>query len=552
MADERIKLMLDMGVSAETAERVAKALDKVAASAKGAADSYEVLDRTTGTYTVSAGHLQTAMDAQVRKAVEQTQAQKAMNLILEETARAQVTVGTAATATIGGHGRGLLGMSYAFQDFSSVLSGGGGLARAMGAVSNNIDQIAVAAGATIKQAAALSIGFTALTAVMPLVTPLAEALWKALAGGGAGPEPVVKAVDAIEARLAKIRAELEKIMKLQPFEEKETQGRIEAYFAEVGPEKLLADTARAIGATGRGAKMTEQEAGEIRRQEEILASGTLTGQERLNVQDRINRLREAAQKRISGIDTEAAGKLIGQAPTSAAARRGLIGLAGQAPTMFPRGFGGELAELEPEAVARQEEEVAAAEEEGKRLRDAMKSRREVEAVNREAPELMKGPVEQFRRQQTEQLKAGRDTMQEATDEFRDLQRQTTQEARQTAQEARALEREAMAAAAPEVTQRQRATKLAGQAVMSLPETLPQMLGPQLGGQMAAVAQQANPAEIQAMKQEAMRNIMSGQTGEMAAYNALREVYEASIRTAQRNQQFAERMQSTPWPTGLPR
>jgi hypothetical protein len=41
--------------------------------------------------------------------------------------------------------------SYAIQDFTSVLTGGGGLARALGSITNNFDQMAMAAGAHFVQ-----------------------------------------------------------------------------------------------------------------------------------------------------------------------------------------------------------------------------------------------------------------------------------------------------------------------------------------------------------------------------------------------------------------
>jgi hypothetical protein len=200
--------------------------------------------------------------------------------------------------------------------------------------------------------------------------------------------------------------------------------------------------------------------------------------------------------------------------------------------------------------------VTAAEDEGKRLKDAMKSRRAVEAVNREAPELMKGPVEQFRRQQAEQLKAGKDTMQEAVDEFKDLQRQKEQEARQTAQATREAEREAMAAAVSEKDiRRERATATAGQLMAQGPE----IVGAAFGPQAAARASMAGPADVQAIKAQTIRNLEAGNLPYDAILKAFMEVSQAADRQAQAAQRFTGqmngmvgRMQSSPWPSGLQR
>src|SRR5437879_6024514 len=118
---QTFRLTLDMGGSPETARQTARAIEEVKTSAKS-----------------------TAVELQQ----------------LESASIAVGAAGTHAMGQPGAGGRGLMGASYALQDFVSVATGGGGVVRALGAVTNNFDQLAQAAGATVKQAAAASIAFT--------------------------------------------------------------------------------------------------------------------------------------------------------------------------------------------------------------------------------------------------------------------------------------------------------------------------------------------------------------------------------------------------------
>jgi hypothetical protein len=295
----------------------------------------------------------------------------------------------------GSGGRGLLGASYAFQDFASVLTGGGGLARAMGAITNNFDQLAQAAGASVATAAKLSFAFTGFTALLPIVIPMVKDLWDAFAGGdGKGPEPVIKALDAVEERLKRIRAEAEAMMKAMTSEEEETAKNFREFLGkqESGMgQKVVGGLAQAIGASGRGAQMNEAERAAtsddtIEAAVDAVQRATprpLTDAEKDQVRARARQAqqaaRDAAQKRINEANVEAAGRLFGAAPTERGARDTMRALGTQFPGAFPKGFAGQMGELEPDAMRAAEQADAAAEAREQRAIEAGKRRRKAEA-----------------------------------------------------------------------------------------------------------------------------------------------------------------------------
>lgn len=179
MADETIKLQLDLGDSTTAVEDLRQHLAGLKTAAKDVADTYEVLDRATGSYVVQARHEEHELDELVRKAVEATHAQRAMAAAMEElpghTTRATAALG-GLKGQSGANGQGLLGASYAIQDFVSVLTGGGGLGRAIGAVSNNIAPFALSLGAGGALAGGLGFLVTAFGAAIPII----EEFWGAV------------------------------------------------------------------------------------------------------------------------------------------------------------------------------------------------------------------------------------------------------------------------------------------------------------------------------------------------------------------------------------
>jgi hypothetical protein len=178
VADERIQLILDLGQSGKNAAEVRAELEKLDAAAKNVGQTYEVLAISGHGYELGAERItieqkratqameaaakaardlateehrlaNEAMDEVVRAAVEATQAQRAMNQILAEstthTSTAAVGLGKVDKASKES-AQGILRASYAVQDLTAVLSNGGGFARALGSVQNNIPGIVASLG----------------------------------------------------------------------------------------------------------------------------------------------------------------------------------------------------------------------------------------------------------------------------------------------------------------------------------------------------------------------------------------------------------------------
>jgi hypothetical protein len=167
----------------------------------------DAIDVANSTYIVKARQIETEDDRLVMAAMAVTQSQRNMREMLDETSASVVhagLAGTTAMGTPGAGGRGILGFSYAFQDFTSVMTQGGAnaLPRAMGAIANNIDQMAMSAGLSAAAAGKLSLAFTGLTVGMPLLIPIFQTLWGAIGGGESAKE-------ALE-NLKKIQEEIEK------------------------------------------------------------------------------------------------------------------------------------------------------------------------------------------------------------------------------------------------------------------------------------------------------------------------------------------------------
>jgi hypothetical protein len=310
-------------------------------------------------------------------------------------------------------GQGLLGASYAFQDFTSVMSGGGGLARALGSITNNFTGLASAAGASVETAAKLSFGFTAFTALLPIVIPMFKDMWDAMAGGGEGPEPVIKAMDAVEERLKRIRAEAEAMMKAMTSEEEETARNFREFLGkqESGMGRhVVGGLAQALAASGRGAQMNEAERAATsddaieaavdatQRATPRPLSDAEKDQIRARGRQAQQAARDAAQKRINEANVDAAGKIFGAAPTERGARDTMRAMGAQFPGAFPKGFAGQMGELEPEAMRAQDRADAEAEAEGQSAIDAARRRRERVAENVRGQARMKKMQEDHRKE----------------------------------------------------------------------------------------------------------------------------------------------------------
>jgi hypothetical protein len=416
----------------------------------------------------------------------------------------------------------------------------------VGGVLNNIEGLAMALGGGPGLAGVMTaVGLAAYFAM-----PKLKEFWNAMSGGGEGPAPIVQALDAVEERIKKIRAEFEKILASKPFEEKETQGRVEEYFAGQGG-RITAGIQAALSATGTGERMTPAEAAAAapeaidRAVQSAAMAASRAGQvftpameaeARRHAIENQQRAGVEAQKRIGEANLQRAAAIVGGAPGDAATRAQLGALARQRPEFFPGGFGEELARLEPEAVAAQEEEVGAAEAEGQRLHGA--------ATERKARAAR---VASKRQREVRRLEER--TRSDLADE---------QAGEQEAKRAEAEEfHEAMGAGVSERDIRhERATGMAEQLVGQQGANI---AGMAFGPQAAMRAGAMGGGEIQAVKQQTIRNLEAGQLPYDAVAQAFMEVVQAADRQAQAAQRFTGqmngmvgRMQSSPWPSGSPR
>lgn len=188
MADsDRIQLILDLGASGLNAAEVRRELEKLNAAAKDVGATYEVLAVSGQGYELGEERLTIAhkrqteameaaaaeakrlaaeeqrladegIDKVTRAAIEATQAQKAMNIVLDTTHGGIGTV----TGSTKNFGSALLQTSYAVQDFTSQI-GTRGLAGGLAAVQNNIPGILAGLGtsggiAAVASLAAVSVG----------------------------------------------------------------------------------------------------------------------------------------------------------------------------------------------------------------------------------------------------------------------------------------------------------------------------------------------------------------------------------------------------------
>jgi hypothetical protein len=200
MPDQRIQLLLDMGVSRENVHAVIDELDRLDASAKSAAGGVDKLD------------------ASAKKA----------------------------GGGVAGMGQSMLQTGRVVQDFSQ-----GGI----GGILNNIEGLTMALGQGPGLAGALTV---AGVAFMLLKKPVQE-LFEAMGEGGPAMKVVNQALDEGKKRIEDISREIEHLQTLRPKGEAEQQRRVREIIAE-GPEKQIeAGMAAAMKQAGQGAQMTEKD-----------------------------------------------------------------------------------------------------------------------------------------------------------------------------------------------------------------------------------------------------------------------------------------------------
>lgn len=147
----------------------------------------------------------------------------------------------------GAGGQGILGASYAMQDFISVLTGGGGLGRALGSITNNIPALLTGLGAGAGLTGIISGLFTLMVAGVPAI----EKWWGAIDSESA--DKARTKLEGIKAQIEAVHAEFKKLAEA-PTDYEKTAAEGVGLFLKERPN---ADRARAAVASG----LTNAEAG---------------------------------------------------------------------------------------------------------------------------------------------------------------------------------------------------------------------------------------------------------------------------------------------------
>jgi hypothetical protein len=321
--DEFLRLVLEIH-GQEAAEAMRRKLDELGGSAKKTADTYEVLERQTGVYEV--------LERRVTETVQvQTTALDHLGIAMEkhvglyQVATNEVTAfGHAATAvkgTPGAGGRGILGLSYAVQDFTSVV-GTQGLGRALGAVQNNIPILIASLGAGAGLAGAVSIVSVGVGLLIDNWDKL-RAAWGAKI---TTEEEAKRMKDLAEATEEAAKAG-ERLLKTRTPEQKEAEKNLQRAVEAFGGEDVLKETTEALKAArgdfGAEANrrmaqilLTNVQSGNRRAQEELrnimieqgrgpiaqVLTGGATPQEEEDARNR--QAKEMADRRRRGIERQ--------------------------------------------------------------------------------------------------------------------------------------------------------------------------------------------------------------------------------------------------------
>lgn len=415
-----------------------------------------------------------AEDESVRSQVEATRVRAFYNESLRETSREQSALATTtvstATATGNMH-RVVLDASYAVQDFTSVLSGGGGLTRAIGSVQNNIPILLTRLGVGAGLAGTVSLVTVGLGAAIPLLMQFAGA-----------------SNEAAEAS-KKLADEAAKLKGTLTNEQDQTKGLVDAVMKGRGgvvgqgieQELFMRAQAQALAEEQRQAieegVVTNFASDFIDRD----ASGKLTGKWAQQVQDASNRL-------------------FTRLGTDPSARAEVVGMARAKPGLFPKGFADDLGSVEPDVQRQAREEDAAL--------DAQEAERQVRKEQRLARgrELNKQEAEQRRKRERVERALERRTNEDVRDaegEDAEKERQYREQVAQADQAAREARQD----------QAEKARQARDAARRADPSNQLREQQAALNDKVAAEAMRqgqregANAAQIEAIAREASREVL---------------------------------------------
>lgn len=225
------------------------------------------------------------LDKHTAKVHEDALAQRAMRRALEESEPVHKALETRVQSTATAHGnmgRGVLQASYAVQDFTSVLSGGGGFSRALGSVQNNIPVLLSGLGMSAGLAGAISLVSVGFGAAIPLLSSFIDMEDKAAEATKKHAEEAQKLKDALTS------------------EQEETKKKVDSYTKDNNKTTAQAiETALKLEARGRpiteadmGAALAEMPAtfGEVPGAREGRAREAIIARRDERAQEEANRL----------------------------------------------------------------------------------------------------------------------------------------------------------------------------------------------------------------------------------------------------------------------
>ncbi len=355
---------------------------------------------------------------------------------LSRQATANYSVAASASAVTEGHanlGRGVLQTSYAVQDFTAVLSGGGGLSRALGSVQNNIPVLLEQLGMSAGLAGTVSLVSVGLGVAIPLLMQFAGAEKEA----------------AGEAK--KLAAEVEKLDMMRTGAQDATAKGVGAFMKELPPITVK---------QGISAELSQRALFQGREDErrQLQDFGVITE----SAERFAERMRPNIQK-----DTE---RLYTSLDTDQESRKFVAGLADIRPGNFPGNFAADLRSFDSDTG---DKDLADAEAFGARAHAGVENR----ASNRAAAEERRGRVQARQKKEDASIEQAADeedakrkrvsrNLDKATDEAIDneesLARDAKREAAERKQEAARAAAAAKAKARADDPSNRMAADLAGQ------------------------------------------------------------------------------------------
>lgn len=345
--ENAIRAQLEI-MGAESVEEAIKKVEELGKALNRTDAEIEESTRSLRYYAEIMKGATAAEDAAVQKLIEETRVRSFYNEALVESSRSQEALKTVATSTAsatGDVGRGILQLSYGVQDFTSVLTGGGGFVRALSSVQNNLPVLLSGLGVGAGLAGTISLVSVGFAAAIPIIQSFTGATSEAAEASKKLADEAAKMKDAISPEKDQTKQLVDSL----------TKGRAETIGKGIEQELYQRAYSQALAAEqeqlDKFGVITNFASDYIDRGPD----GKFTGRWGQQVQDEANRL-------------------LTRLATDPSARATVREFAARSPGNFPRGFADELRDAEPDAQ-RAAREADAADEATEAERLARKEQR---------------------------------------------------------------------------------------------------------------------------------------------------------------------------------